>query len=110
MKVMDDYIEVNIAGGSDRMGFAIALFEIDECTDAPHHVYFKLDAPLGEVKGFSVSLMQITRESGRQTRRWVFEGTISDKAREKTGYALSENLSGYYDFSTRKGWLRIKRI
>lgn len=110
MKITADSIEANIASGPDRMALANALFDLDMQSDQIQTAYFQLETAVGEVTGLTVCIMEMQRESGNQTKKWCFNGTIGPKTRQKTGFALAQTVSGYYDLSTRKGWIRFKRI
>ena len=79
-------------------------------TDGLSSVHFKLERPFGEVSGFSVHINMMARESGKQTKRWIFEGTVSPLTREKFSHSVNELVRGYYDLNTRKGSMRFKRI
>ena len=110
MKVSDTTIEAQITSGPDRFGLAIALFDLDSMSDEIRTAYFKLTQELGELLGLSIRINKMTRESGNQAKLWVFEGTIGPRTRQKSGYALSEQISGFYDLNTRTGYIRFNRI
>lgn len=109
-KVENDRIEVKLTSGPDRLGWANALFEMDETESEVRPAYFGFDEKLGELRGVSVILNQVSRESGRQVKQFCFEGFISERARERSGYALSGRVTGYFNLRTNQGWLRFTRI
>jgi hypothetical protein len=100
---------MRIITGPDRLGLANALFDTDEHIDELRTVYFRFENRLGNLGGVSIHLDKLYRESGNQTKKWCIEGFVSQKAREKSGHALSGKVTGYYDLNDRKGWLRLER-
>ena len=110
MQITDTAIKAKIVSGPDRMALANALFDMDDAIGELRHITFRFDLKVGELGGVNVKLHSLSRESGNQTKLWCFEGYISEKARERSGYGLTGKVSGYYNLNDRKGHISLERV